>query len=126
MNKYYIYRIVNKQTGEYYIGQRKCPNDIEPEDDTYFGSGSLLKIMIDELGKSNFKKQILHVTFDQLSINILESYYVDDAAISDVMCYNMVKGGAHGLHKPVSSDTLRSRQEAPLELDHFFSKLVSF
>ena len=59
---YYIYVIQNMLNGKTYIGQRKCPKNKKPSEDThYLGSGYILKKAFKKYGRKNFKKEILEV-----------------------------------------------------------------
>lgn len=54
---YYIYEIKNLINGKTYIGQRKCPEDKLPSEDSYMGSGNLIIKAIKEYGLENFDKK---------------------------------------------------------------------
>ena len=52
-----IYKITNKITGEFYIGQHVTEN----LDDGYLGSGHGIKESIKVYGKDSFEKKILYI-----------------------------------------------------------------
>lgn len=55
MKKYYIYRIKNKLSGHSYIGCSSMLNRLN----SYFGGGKYIREAINNLGVSNFEKEIL-------------------------------------------------------------------
>lgn len=56
---FYIYRIINNINGHDYIGKKKNKKTIDPLNDGYMGSGTLIKKAINKYGLENFTKEIL-------------------------------------------------------------------
>ena len=54
---YIIYQITNTVNGKIYIGKHQT-TDVN---DSYMGSGKLLKAAINKYGLAAFKKEILHI-----------------------------------------------------------------
>jgi group I intron endonuclease len=81
----YVYKIINKINGKYYIGSSKfLPN----ENWSYYGSGRAITDAIKKHGKSNFIKVILAETEGEaktIEKNILHNLNV----ASDPLSYNM-------------------------------------
>jgi len=85
---HYIYETTNKIDGKKYIGRRSTNNN--PYEDTYLGSGKVLKRAINKYGRENFTKNIICLcnSFCELKVmeeNILRLYDV----ASDQMYYNL-------------------------------------
>ncbi len=70
----YVYRIVNKITGESYIGQRKLSLDSYWRQ--YLGSGKLVKSAIADLGAENFTKTMIGYAESPASLSVLEEYWI--------------------------------------------------
>jgi len=87
--KHYIYKIINKLDGKYYIGV----HSIKRENDCYFGSGSALKAAIRKHGKENFEKIIINYYVSREEALIAEKEYVNNDILSDTNSYNLVRGG---------------------------------
>lgn len=60
-NFYYVYLITNITSNKPYVGSRVSYSLEEPINDEYFGSSLFLDKEITEIGKENFKKEILGV-----------------------------------------------------------------
>lgn len=91
----FIYITTNLVNGKQYIGQHKILNN--SKDDSYLGSGKLLKMAITNYGKENFQREILEYAVNQDELNELEMYYIWLAnATQDENFYNIHIGGAAG------------------------------
>ena len=88
---YLVYRITNTLNGRYYIGAHST-NDIN---DSYMGSGELIKKAILKYGLSNFKKEILYEARDKREMYEKEKELVV-STYSDPLSYNMNSGGKGG------------------------------
>lgn len=85
----YIYKIINKINGKWYIGKHNG------NDPSYFGSGKLLNQAVKKYGKENFDRIILEEV--DSNINAREQYWIEKTnAIADPMSYNLAKGGEGG------------------------------
>ena len=111
----YIYLTINKINGKKYIGQHKG----EPND-SYLGSGTLLKRAIDKYGKENFEKEIICLCSSQEELDEKEKYYIKlyDAVNSEEF-YNIAEGGLGG------NPCLGLTKEQELERRNKISKAMS-
>ena len=90
MASHYVYRIDRPSTGEYYIGIRTCK--CHPADDTYMGSGTLLKVKM--AGRqSEFKKTILVIVQTRREALRIEEALVGPAQVAERTCMNLREGG---------------------------------
>jgi hypothetical protein len=86
----YIYKIINKINGKWYIGKH---NGSDPN---YLGSGKILKTAIKKYGKENFEKIILEEVIHE-DINLREQYWISKTnAVENPMSYNLASGGEGG------------------------------
>lgn len=104
---YYVYKIINIETKEYYIGKRISKKI--PINDTYMGSGDWIKskaIIYSKLNKTihtvyrkhlpqTYIKIILETTTDYDSLSDLEDFYVSDLWYTDPLCKNKCWGGGN-------------------------------
>lgn len=90
---YYIYEIKNLINGKTYIGQRKCPDNKIPSEDSYMGSGKLIIKAIEKYGVENFTKRIIAICEIRKVINELEKIYIALYRELDKAEYNIANGG---------------------------------
>jgi len=91
---HYVYKIVNKTNGKFYIGCRSTKKDIH--EDNYMGSGTCVKSAIRKYGKANFYKVIItECETDQEKFET-EALFVTSELINDPLCYNLQTGGLGG------------------------------
>lgn len=99
MTIYIVYKTTNLINGRYYIGKHKTSN----LDDSYLGSGRLLKNAIQKYGKENFKKEILRIFECEDDAFDYEQKIVNESVVSDQHSYNLSTGGLGGrTHSKVS------------------------
>lgn len=94
---HYVYQITNLINNKKYIGKHSGELD-----DSYFGSGDLIKEAISKYGKSNFRKDILYIAETEE-----EAYHKEEElikffnAVDSEEYYNISPGGEYK-HKKVS------------------------
>ena len=87
----YIYKIINKINGKWYIGKTNG------QDPNYMGSGKILKQAYKKYGKENFEKVILETCSSEDELNLREVHWISSTnATTDPMSYNLVEGGTGG------------------------------
>lgn len=86
----YIYKITNLINGKIYIGKHSTDN----LDDSYMGSGTLIKNAKSKYGLDAFKKEIIAFTDNEDSLNFLERFYIKKYKSKDLSIgYNLTDGG---------------------------------
>lgn len=90
---YYIYKITNLLTDEYYIGQRRCKHSID-FDTKYMGSGLRIRRAIKKYGVVNFSKIIIQTCQDIDALNVAEAIWIGNAFDTDKLCLNLKSGGS--------------------------------
>jgi hypothetical protein len=102
MKQYYIYKTTNLIDGKQYIGKHYGELN-----DSYLGSGKILKRALARYGKENFKKEILCITQSNEENNIKEKEYIKlyNAVESDLF-YNLHEGGDGGNNNQKISESL--------------------
>lgn len=87
---YYIYRITNNINGKTYIGQHKY----KKLNDSYMGSGKLLKRAFDKYGIENFTKEILYSKIQyQETADDMEKFAIAKERALGKAEYNIADGG---------------------------------
>ena len=113
---YYIYRIKNKVNGKTYIGQHKY----RKLNDSYMGSGKLLKLAKKKYGIENFKKEILEFDIPNVDLaNDWEQMYILFERAKGKAEYNIADGGyghtglpAWNKGKKMSEEFIKKNSEA--------------
>lgn len=96
--KYYLYRTVNLVNGNYYIGVHGSNN---PEQDDYFGSGTLINKAVKKYGRDNFRTDILEYFDTWEKALAREKEVVNSVLLEDPKSYNLIEGGTGVCKKPV-------------------------
>ena len=88
----HLYKVTNKQTGEYYVGKHNGFTQKKTNGGLYWGSGDRIKNQVKKYGKGNFTYEILVIS-NQEYIYELEQKYVTQELIQDSLCLNLMTGG---------------------------------
>lgn len=89
---FYVYQITNKINNKIYIGVHKT----KELNDSYMGSGKLIKRAFDKYGVENFNKEILHKCNTYEEALMIEQQIVDDSFLERKDVYNIRRGGCGG------------------------------
>jgi len=89
-HKYIVYKTVSKFNGGIYIGVHNTNND------SYIGSGRILKQAIKKRGIHNFTRTILHKNLSKEEAYKIEALIVNEDFINSNRTYNCKKGGEGG------------------------------
>ena len=89
---YTIYKTTNNINGKYYIGKHKT----QDLDDTYLGSGKILKHAINKHGINNFTREYLFIFDNEEDMNNKEAELVSEEFIKEDTNYNLKIGGEGG------------------------------
>lgn len=88
-NVYTVYKTINSINNSIYIGVHKTKNI----NDSYLGSGILIKNAIKKYGRSNFIKEILFIFNNPYDAYSKEKEIVNESFILDGNNYNVAIGG---------------------------------
>lgn len=109
MKQHYVYLTTNCINDMKYIGKHYGELD-----DTYLGSGTLLKEAIAKYGKDNFTKSILSISQNDAENSEKEKYFIIlYNAVSNPLFYNIHEGGSGGNttagYSPEEKEALRRK-----------------
>lgn len=90
-NKYIVYKITNKMTGQFYIGSHITTN----KNDGYMGSGSKISEQVNTFGKDCFTKEILDEVYDSETLRKTELFYIHKYK-NNPLLLNKVRHMNHG------------------------------
>jgi group I intron endonuclease len=102
MTIYIVYKTINLINGRYYIGKHKTTNS----NDTYLGSGTVIKEAIKHYGAENFIKEIIAVYDNELDAFNKEAELVTEDVVNDPLSYNLSTVGLGG-----RTHSTRSKQQ---------------
>jgi hypothetical protein len=106
---YTVYKITNLSNGKVYIGVHKT-TDL---DDSYMGSGKMLKRAIAKHGLENFKKEYLAIFDNANDMFKMESELVNEEFVKSSSSYNIKEGGHGGFDHLNSGPAFVSRTSLP-------------
>jgi hypothetical protein len=89
---YTIYKVTNKINGKIYIGKHQT-KDLN---DSYMGSGKLIRAAIEKYGLDNFEKEILFQFDNEADMNKKEAELVTEEFVEENTNYNLCPGGKGG------------------------------
>lgn len=90
----YIYLTTNLINDKKYIGKRTIKEGLDPNNDLYLGSGTLIKKAIEKYGEKNFKKEILKFVISEEELNSSEIEFISEYnAVNSDDFYNILPGG---------------------------------
>ena len=107
---YIIYKTTCKVNNKIYVGQHKT-NDIN---DSYIGSGSLIREDISKFGKHMFSREILFECKNSIELDEKEKEIVDEDFIKRDDTYNVQIGGC-GFDYTLGYKTFKDRMNNDLE-----------
>lgn len=89
----YIYKTTDLRNNKIYIGQHKS----QTFDNNYYGSGVIIKPLVEKYGKDNFSCELIKECFSKEELDNQEIYYIKyfDSRNPDIG-YNIATGGAFG------------------------------
>lgn len=108
---HYTYKITNKINNKIYIGAHSTEN----LNDSYFGSGKLLKRAQAKYGIENFSKEILEFFDDKTSMFESEKNIVTEEFLKRPDVYNLKLGGEGGWDHLNTEEYLDKKKEASLK-----------
>lgn len=125
MKYLYIYKITNLINGKLYVGRHTCKS----LENSYMGSGILIKKSIRKYGEENFSKEILCLCEDEYELNQMEIFWIKELNTMVPIGYNLTIGG-EGTNGLKMSESTKAKISAIAklkigELNPFWGKKLS-
>jgi hypothetical protein len=98
---HYLYRIINRENGKFYIGVHSCKGDYY--DSRYWGSGCFSKDA--KKNPDKYLRVLICQAESRKEVMELEALFVTQELVDDPMCYNLKPGGIGGSHANRSAET---------------------
>jgi hypothetical protein len=98
---HYLYKIINKDNGKYYIGVHSFRGDYY--DSKYWGSGCFSKDA--RKNPEKYLRVLICQAESRKEVLELEALFVTEELVDDPMCYNLKTGGLGGSHAKRSAET---------------------
>lgn len=107
---HYIYKTTCVITGRYYLGMHTS----EDMNDSYLGSGTILRKSIKKYGRENHIKEIICYCESRKTLQDKERELINESLLSDPLCMNLKIGGEGGGQKGVkrSVETVANMRKA--------------
>lgn len=118
---YTIYQITNLINGKLYIGKHQT----EQLNDSYYGSGLLIKASLKKYGKNNFKKEILYIFDTEEEMNKKEKELINENFVSRPDTYNIGIGGEGGPNFRGRQHTDKTKHQISLSNTGRFNHLTT-
>jgi hypothetical protein len=91
---HYLYKIINRENGKFYIGVHSCKGDYY--DSRYWGSGCFSKDA--KKNPDKYLRVLICQAESRKEVLELEALFVTQELVDDPMCYNLKTGGIGGSH----------------------------
>jgi hypothetical protein len=89
---HYLYKIINRENGKFYIGVHSCKGDYY--DSKYWGSGCFNKDA--KKNPDKYLRVLICQAESRKEVLELEALFVTQELVDDPMCYNLQTGGLGG------------------------------
>lgn len=87
----YFYKVTNKLNGKVYFGIHS--SNVEPERDSYLGSGAAICKAVKKYGKENFLREEIEFFPTRKQLSLYETIWIDSAFVQQGDNYNLKPGG---------------------------------
>lgn len=114
---HYLYKVINKVNGKYYIGVHNTKNI----NDGYAGSGTLLKKAFQKYGEIAFDRVILMYYDSKELASQAEANFITAEMLASDDCYNIQPGGRHVPLKTVACYDIVECKNVRIAQEEFYA-----